>query len=1061
MGLIRCPAGRIHLGDSRRNGRSEGGSLRGSGLRRSGWTDEPSVGLPDRPPIARPHSLGRHSLRIPFPFAVLLWVLLLCALSPLPAEGQHTTSGSLTGLITELEGSPLDGVEITLTATGGGMERTLTASREGRFQIPRLPPGEYELIAERFGYIPVRVTGIAIRSGREARVEFPLRRGEPPVTDTDRYTFAQIGSHGVAGMPRTLSRSKLLATPFPDRTLTGLANGWSRAGNGLSTTGLPGALTGTTVDGIRHDAGAHPRLGPGFLHLGSISPLFLQELELTPQSLDASQWGLPGGGLRATTVRGGNSLEVEGSGALFGTPAGDWDPLGRPLDGQVAPEGALLVRGPITPDTLHFAFGVEARQALRAVTPLATSSADHGEAFLDALAPDGSSDSGSLARPQIQDWTLVSTFGRIDWNLSPNNTLTLRSNLGVARAGGGEDIGPASLRPPAGSETTEALLGAELYSVLGERMALQVRLAGESFSNDYSSGEASGIPGLDRRSWIHEGGVLAGQDPGVPGQYRSNSLQVAPILHLNTDAHAIQLGMDVALRSYSEDAWQGTGVVRGAPTASALAESRGVEGRRDGPARDVEVNSVSLGIFVQDRWTPHEALALTWGIRADGESLPFDDILPSQRWTEQTGLPRDRDDEASRGRVSPRVGLEWRPAPGWHTQASGGIYHTRVNPAVLAEVMADSGAVRMNRTLGSTSATSNGDALSFQGRELAILGPRFDAPRTQAVDASVARSLPSGTTVEVGVGHRRTDFLPRRRDLNRVPSSFAQDQFGRSLFGEPTQEAGVIGIRPGSDRRFVDFDVVSALESDGWSHWTGVSVGISHEGAGPLTLDASYTYSQTRDNLPGGEVGWPGLIHGRPGTEGGDPAWVEGTSDLDVPHRAVVLGEMELLDSPRLRIGFLYSFRSGVPFTPGIRDFLHGSSPVDPLSREPIVLPSELDDLGQLSSEWSCLARLRQGTHRRNVCRTDGIHDLNLRLGFDLVRGSSWNARLQVDGLNLLDQGTTHPDPALFIVDGSVPLPQATDGRLQLPVKLNEHFGKPLTRFSPGRSIRIGLGVRY
>ena len=1000
------------------------------------------------------------SARVGSGCAALLVVLAL--LLPTSLLAQTTTSGGLMGLVTGVDGAPLDGVDVTLVRVGEGSERTLTATREGQFRAAYLPPGEYEIIAERFGFIPVHVHSVTVRSGRRATLTLRLRESEPPVTEIDRVSFAEVGSERATGTTRTLSRSTLQRSPLNSPELPRVLDRWSLAagGGGLEVAGLPGWRTGLQVDGVRHDLVAHPRLGPGASHMGSLSPLFLEEVELAPQSMDVESGSLVGGAVRATTVRGGNSLEVDAMGNLFGTPMGGSDLFGRSVDGELVPEGSILVRGPIVRDTAHFALGLEARQAARALTPLASSSMDARNAFLDLIGDGDRPTDQRLGPTRVDRWDMLSTFGRLDWNLSPNHTMTLRSNVSVSRPGGDGEGSTVSFWPTEGSEASEVMVGASLFSILGERTALEIRVSGESSTREYAGSSGPGA-GLEGRTWIQDGGILAGSEPGVPGRFEQSAFRFAPTLHFAARSHTFKFGFDAAGRRYEEESLFGPTLSLGFSNLAGFQSRQGVTERRDGPRRAVEVNSATYGAFIQDRWTPHESLAITVGIRADGEALPFDEILPSELLTEQTGLSRVRSEEDARGTVSPRGAIEWVPAEGWRAEASAAIYHDRVHPALLAEVMADTGAVRTRRTMGTVPGASGEAPLTFEAGRISLLGPRFDAPRTQRVDASLAYSLPTGTTLELEVGQRRTDFLPRRRDLNRVPGAYAQDQFGRTLYGVVTQRDGVISVQPGSDRRFSDFDVISALESDGWSTWTGVTFGVRHDGAGPLTLDAAYTFSETRDNMPGAASGWPGLVEGRPGPTGSGPGWVEGRSDLDVPHRATAYGELEVLQQPGLRIGALYGFRSGTPFTPVVRDLLHGPAPLSVASGSPISIPSGTQGLGELTSEWACVGALVGAERGRNTCRTAGIHDLNLRLGMDVATGAGWSVRLNVDALNLMDSGVEIPDPAVFVVDGSGSLPAVSGGRLDLPVRVNPNFGEPLARLSPGRSLRIGIGVRY
>lgn len=1000
-------------------------------------------------------------------FAALCFAT-LCFAAPLTA--QTATTGALSGVVVGQDGVPLDGVEVALLRDGEAEERVLTASRDGRFRAGFLAPGGYVVVAERFGFVPVRVSAVPIRSGREAILRIELRESPPPVMETDRYSFAQVGSERTRGSSRSLGRDELLQRPLAGRGLTDVMDGWSRAtpetSSGFQALGLPGHLSAVSVDGLRFEPVAHPRLGAGLFHLLAVSPFFLSEVEMAAQDMDAEGGGVVGARLRAGTVSGGDHFEVRAQGGAGVAPLGLDERLGGTPSSATLPFGAVLLRGPIVRDTLQVAAGVEVREMTRVQSPLAASAGGVRGLFLSGIGDPDRPAEQRLGPTRVDSWRTVSGFTRLDWRVRGDNTLTLRTHVGLAR-----DTSPAggplpALVPQEGIEATDLVVGATYTAFPGERSALEFRLGYEVSEREF--GGADALPGLPGRTWIQEGGLVAGSDPTVPGRFRQSAFRVAPTFHVVGGRHHFKMGASLAARTVEEERSLGAWESFGHPSLAAFDRDEGVATRVDGPRRDLSYSRPALGVFVQDRWSPTDELAFTVGVRADGESLPLDDILPSESWTALSGIPRERPEEGARGRISPRVQVEWTPGsgPGWRVQGTAGIYHGEVHPGILAELLADSGSVRVERRLLGAAGAPNGPAARTEGRTLSILGPRFDAPRTQAFDAEVGRTLGSGTSVEVGFGVRRTDFLPRRRDLNRTPTRFARDQLGRELFGEVVQGGTTVAIRPGSDRRFEEFDAVWALESDGHATWWGITTALRHEGEGPLNLFAAYTFSETRDNLPLGLSGWPEAVAGRPvgsgsGAEGG---WIEGRSDRDVPHRFVAGGSLRAVEGLGLRVGATYSFQSGLPFTPTVRDFLHG---VDPMGSgalagsvgRPLEIPSGLAGLDEVVGRWSCAAP--GGPVERNRCRAPGIHDLGMSLEMRVLGGPGWALSLRADALNLLDQGAVIPDQALFVVDGEAGLGAPSGGVLQLPLRVNPAFGEPLVHLSPGRSLRVGFDLRY
>lgn len=989
----------------------------------------------------------------------LVWV------SPLAA--QTATTGVLSGTVRGTLGAPLDGVEVTLIRGQEGGERVIAASRDGRFHSGFLPPGEYELVAERFGYVPVRVTGIVVRSGQDASLNLTLRESPPPVTEIDRVSFRQVGEERSVLARGEVPRSDLRSLPLEGRELSGALSLWSLADHGQGVQGLPGRFTTVHVDGTRFEPAHHPVLGPGFLDLVALPRLFIQELEFAPHEVDA-EWGQGAGSLvRVTTVRGRDQLEVEAFGSALGSGLGSSGVMNGTVPSTYGPDGGVLIRGPLRPDTAHFSFGVHARQTARPLSSLAVSSPSAGESFLELSGDAGLPDDRRLGTQRLATWNVLSTFGRVDWRMGDRSNLSVRSTVGLVRDGDAPTPRPWSVLPMDASEATDMTLAADFFTAIGERGGLEFRASVGSSSRRHGLAGAGLESGALPLTWVQEGGILVGADPRLVGRVERSALRLSPVAHTAVGAHQFKLGVEISTHGYTEEGGEARGTGFAFPDLEAFRELRGLRVRGTGPARHTDFGWTRLQLFLQDQWRPTAGFSVTGSVRLDGERLPWDEVLPSESWTELTGIERAADRGPGR-RLAPRLGLEWSPAEGdgWLLRGSTGVYNGEVDPALLGEMLADSGAVRVQRTLGSTGAWPTGSTesgRSFEGARLSLLGPRFEAPRSFASEVGVVRRLTAGTSIHVGLSHRRTESLPRRRDLNLTPGVFAVDQFGRQLRGEVVQEGGVISIVPGSDRRFPGFEVVSALESDGWSEWLGATVGLRHEGDGPLDVEAHYTLSRTRDNLPGFGDGWPVAVGSRVGVRTTEPAWVEGRSDLDAPHRLVVSGSLSLADDPGIRLGALYGFHSGRPFTPGVRDLLDGSNSFEWRHLGPVALPSGAgaEGLDALMGRWPCLRDLVGGPPERNVCRTDTIHELNVSLAVALRGSPRWGLELTVDALNLMDSGPVIPDPAAFTVDGSGSLQTGGGGTIQLPVRVNPGFGEPLVRLSPGRSIRVGLGVRH
>jgi uncharacterized protein (DUF2141 family) len=91
----------------------------------------------------------------------LLLLLFLAALLASPARAQSATA-TLTGLVTDSLDAAVPKVEIRIRNRDTGMERLFVTGDSGDYTITNLPPGPYELRAEKPGFRPRHETGIEL-----------------------------------------------------------------------------------------------------------------------------------------------------------------------------------------------------------------------------------------------------------------------------------------------------------------------------------------------------------------------------------------------------------------------------------------------------------------------------------------------------------------------------------------------------------------------------------------------------------------------------------------------------------------------------------------------------------------------------------------------------------------------------------------------------------------------------------------------------------------------------------------------------------------------------------
>lgn len=988
-------------------------------------------------------------------------LLLLSAAPPRSGlEAQSTSTGALAGTVRAADGEPLDGVEVTLRDGTGGSERVVTASRDGSFRFPFLAPGGYELVLERIGFIPLVVQDVEIRPGMTARLEGSLRSASPPITEVDRVPFALLGSMSGETTGEGLTRAELEGLPQSGFPLVDILPTLSTAGSRFSMGGASGYGPSALVDGIPFRGASNPHLGPGHLHLLSFPTWFAQEVQ-HPRGVPDAEWrGGPLPSLHLTSVRGTSVFQVEARGGLVTGPFTSADPGMASADALQGPEVGVLLRGPIRRDTLHFAAGVELRRLLRARPAVAAGEAEALVRFRESI-PDHPWAPGDLDLPTpTGEWDVISGFGRLDWRPAEGHDLALQGRIGLLRDGPWDTSDP--VLPSARLEASDAAVALTSMSRLGESAAIEVRVGLENARREFALGGIGNE--VIGRVLVTEPGLVVGGDPQALGTFEQTSFYFSPNFQLEAGDHSLRGGIQgvVELHSVATPTPGGTHLM---PTIQNSSDLRGAYLRWEGARPEREFRAGWSAFYVRDRWTPAPNLAITAGMRMEFQSLPEDEVVGSAGWGLLTGLSHEM--EQPEPRFSPRLHTEWRPSAGspWLVRAGAGVELGRVDPGLLGEIVADTGFVRAVRGMGPLGewATGSGpETAEYRGTRLSLIGPGFSPPRVRSLTVGLSRALVPGVELEARLEHRATDYLPRVRDLNRVPLRYGVDQLGREIFGEVLLDETHLTIRPGSDRRFQGFDVVSALESDGSSTWSGATAALQFTDGRGASLYASYTYSVAEDDTPLTPWGRPAFLHGRPSSSGDDPEWLQGRSDLDQPHHLLLRGRFRSDGRLGWSLGATYSLRSGPPFTPSARDALGFEAFESWSAPAPIRVPPELEsEVSALLARSNCAGIDPDGRFERNACRMGALHDLDLRFALELGAGVRWRLLATVDALNLLDARHTIPDPALFIVDGTGTLLEEPPELLVLPLAVNPSFGEPLVGLRPGRMLRVGLSLRY
>ena len=106
------------------------------------------------------------------------WVSLLAGLISIGASAPaQTNTGEIGGVVVDASGAVLPGTRVVATHPASGFTIERVTDVGGRFFLPALPTGVWEVTAELPGFQRVTQTGITLELGRILQLEFTLSIG--------------------------------------------------------------------------------------------------------------------------------------------------------------------------------------------------------------------------------------------------------------------------------------------------------------------------------------------------------------------------------------------------------------------------------------------------------------------------------------------------------------------------------------------------------------------------------------------------------------------------------------------------------------------------------------------------------------------------------------------------------------------------------------------------------------------------------------------------------------------------------------------------------------------
>ncbi len=177
--------------------------------------------------------------------AILILAICGVCVSRLAAQGATAT---ILGTITDATGAAVPEASVQVRNVGTGLTQSVTADGQGRFRVPDMGVGEYELQASKTGFSTVVHKGITLTVGAQSVIDFSLPVGQQQQTVTVEGQVSQVETTNAAITTYT-SEQQMRELPLNGRNFEQLIQLAPRRFNGVTMPCKDGRLNIRSQEG--------------------------------------------------------------------------------------------------------------------------------------------------------------------------------------------------------------------------------------------------------------------------------------------------------------------------------------------------------------------------------------------------------------------------------------------------------------------------------------------------------------------------------------------------------------------------------------------------------------------------------------------------------------------------------------------------------------------------------------------------------------------------------------------------------------------------------------------
>lgn len=769
----------------------------------------------------------------------------------------QVTTGNLAGTVSDPASGPLPGVTVEAIHTPTGTRYSSISDANGRFFMPNVRiGGPYKVTGALEGMKPSDVSNVQVNVGTTTEVPLHMRLAAVSESITVTARPDDVINPNRTGSTSTVAEKQIESLPTINRSLQDMArtnpyfviDPRDESATTMQVAGRNNRYNSIQIDGaVNNDLFGLAATGTpgGQSNAQPISLDAIEQIQLVVSPYDVRQGGFTGGGVNVVTRSGSNKL----SGSLFGTKrnqnnVGKTVPVFTNTAGQVGccfnGNGTVTsitekpitnfdysqyggrLGGPIMQDKLFFFVNGERNRKSQPDGTSADGSAGttYANATQDAVCGGVAGCSAARLRQDliskygydpgglgdIQKATPANLiFGRLDFNATAGNALTLRHNYVkggndiVSNRSGSQFRFPTSIYTQANRTNSSV---AQLNSVISTGAFNEARVGIQSIKDIRSTPVQ--FPSIEIGGANQNATLNAGTERFSGGNSLDQKItEITDDFTMLRGNHTIVVGThnelfkfkNLFLSEFDGYYFYPTLAAFETQTCPKITTGTGCEFRISyatgaDPKRPTSFGAEQFGLYVNDQWHASNDFTLTVGLRAD---KPRFNDTPSFNQKVMDAIGFNTGTHPAEEIVwSPRVGFNWNPGGGTKQQIRGGVgvFAGRAPYVWVSNAYAGTGvqqvALACRAIDGCAVPAFNADPLNQPKLGAAgalsvdLIDPNFHFPRVVRGTLGYDRELFFGIRATAEILHSKTQSDVYYENLN-----FAQSGVS-ALDGRPT-----------------------------------------------------------------------------------------------------------------------------------------------------------------------------------------------------------------------------------------------------------------------------------